>query len=52
MDSFFGIGMMELFFIALIALIVLGPERMPGDPRGDENDPLCAQSVERTDFSV
>ena len=30
MDSFFGIGMMELFFIALIALIVLGPERMPG----------------------
>ena len=30
MDSFFGIGIAELFFIALIALIVLGPERLPG----------------------
>ena len=30
MNSFFGIGIFELFFIAIIALIVLGPERMPG----------------------
>jgi sec-independent protein translocase protein TatB len=30
MDSFFGIGITELFFIAIIALIVLGPERLPG----------------------
>jgi sec-independent protein translocase protein TatB len=30
MDSFFGIGIGELFFIAVIALIVLGPERLPG----------------------
>ncbi|RIK52491.1 MAG: twin-arginine translocase subunit TatB [Chloroflexi bacterium] len=30
MDSFFGIGIGELFFIAIIALIVLGPERLPG----------------------
>jgi Tat protein translocase TatB subunit len=30
MDSFFGIGFAELFFIAIIALIVLGPERLPG----------------------
>lgn len=30
MDSFFGIGIAELFFIALIALVVLGPERLPG----------------------
>ena len=30
MDSFFGIGISELFFIAVIALIVLGPERLPG----------------------
>ena len=30
MDSFFGIGIGELFFIALIALVVLGPERLPG----------------------
>ena len=29
MDSFFGIGIGELFFIAVIALIVLGPERLP-----------------------
>lgn len=30
MDSFFGIGIGELFVIAIIALIVLGPERLPG----------------------
>lgn len=30
MDSFFGIGLGELFFIAIIALVVLGPERLPG----------------------
>ncbi len=30
MDSFFGIGLAELFFIAIIALVVLGPERLPG----------------------
>ena len=30
MNSFFGIGFMELFFIAVLALIVLGPERLPG----------------------
>ena len=30
MDSFFGIGIAELFFIAIIALVVLGPERLPG----------------------
>ena len=30
MDSFFGIGPMELFVIAVLALIVLGPERLPG----------------------
>jgi len=31
--SFFGIGLPELFFIAIIALIVLGPERLPGTLR-------------------
>jgi sec-independent protein translocase protein TatB len=30
MNSFFGIGIGELFFIAIIALVVLGPERLPG----------------------
>ncbi len=30
MESFFGIGIAELFFIAVIALVVLGPERLPG----------------------
>lgn len=30
MNSFFGIGVMELFFVAILALIVLGPERLPG----------------------
>jgi len=29
MDSFFGIGFLELAFIAILALIVLGPERLP-----------------------
>lgn len=29
MDSFFGIGMFELIMIAVIALLVLGPERLP-----------------------
>ncbi|MCA9161258.1 MAG: twin-arginine translocase subunit TatB, partial [Planctomycetales bacterium] len=33
MDSFFGIGPMELFVIAVLALIVLGPERLPGAVR-------------------
>ena len=33
MDSFFGIGILELFFVAIIALIVLGPERLPGTIR-------------------
>jgi len=33
MDSFFGIGFMELAFIAILALIVLGPERLPGAAR-------------------
>lgn len=33
MDSFFGIGMPELILIAVIALIVLGPERIPGAMR-------------------
>ena len=31
--SFFGIGLPELIFIAIIALIVLGPERLPGTLR-------------------
>lgn len=30
MNSFFGIGIMELFVIAILAMIVLGPERLPG----------------------
>lgn len=29
MDGFFGIGPLELILIAIIALIVLGPERLP-----------------------
>jgi sec-independent protein translocase protein TatB len=33
MDSFFGIGMFELVMIAVIALLVLGPERLPGAMR-------------------
>ncbi len=33
MDSFFGIGIFELFLIAVIALVVLGPERLPGAMR-------------------
>ncbi|MFN3980918.1 MAG: Sec-independent protein translocase protein TatB [Caldilinea sp.] len=37
MDSFFGIGLMELFLIAVIALIVLGPERLPGAMRSVAN---------------
>lgn len=37
MDSFFGIGVMELFLIAIIALIVLGPERLPGAMRAIAN---------------
>jgi len=31
--SFFGIGLPELIFIAIIALIVLGPERLPSTLR-------------------
>jgi sec-independent protein translocase protein TatB len=30
MDGIFGIGPLELLFIAILALIVLGPERLPG----------------------
>ncbi|HRW04164.1 MAG TPA: Sec-independent protein translocase protein TatB [Caldilineaceae bacterium] len=30
MDGFFGIGFGELIMIAIVALIVLGPERLPG----------------------
>lgn len=37
MDSFFGIGLMELVVIAVIALIVLGPERLPGAMRSVAN---------------
>ena len=33
MDSFFGIGLFELVMIAIIALVVLGPERLPGAMR-------------------
>lgn len=33
MDSFFGIGLFELVMIAVIALLVLGPERLPGAMR-------------------
>jgi len=33
MDGFLGIGIGELFFIAIIALIVLGPERLPSTLR-------------------
>jgi sec-independent protein translocase protein TatB len=33
MDSFFGIGLPELFFIAVLALVILGPERLPGTLR-------------------
>ena len=33
MDSFFGIGMFELVMIAIIALVVLGPERLPSAMR-------------------
>jgi Tat protein translocase TatB subunit len=33
MDSIFGIGLPELFFIAILSLIILGPERLPGTLR-------------------
>lgn len=33
MDSFFGIGLFELVMIAIVALLVLGPERLPGAMR-------------------
>jgi sec-independent protein translocase protein TatB len=33
MDSFFGIGLFELVMIAVIALLVMGPERLPGAMR-------------------
>ncbi|MFN8442202.1 MAG: Sec-independent protein translocase protein TatB [Caldilineaceae bacterium] len=33
MDGFFGIGLPELIMIMVIALIVLGPERLPGTIR-------------------
>lgn len=33
MNSFFGLGPMELFLIIFIALIVLGPQRLPGTIR-------------------
>jgi sec-independent protein translocase protein TatB len=33
MDGFFGIGIQELILIAIVALIVLGPERLPATLR-------------------
>jgi sec-independent protein translocase protein TatB len=33
MDNIFGIGLPELFFIAILALIILGPERLPSTLR-------------------
>jgi sec-independent protein translocase protein TatB len=33
MDSFFGIGLFELVMIAVVALLVMGPERLPGAMR-------------------
>jgi sec-independent protein translocase protein TatB len=30
MNSIFGIGPLEFFFIAILALVILGPERLPG----------------------
>lgn len=33
MDGFFGIGTMELMLVAVIALVVLGPERLPSTLR-------------------
>ncbi len=33
MDGFFGIGIFELVMIAIVALIVLGPDRLPGAMR-------------------
>ncbi len=33
MDSLFGIGLFELMLIAIIALVVMGPERLPGAMR-------------------
>lgn len=33
MDGFFGIGFLELVLVAIIALIVMGPERLPGAMR-------------------
>jgi len=33
MNSFFGLGPMELFLILFIALVVLGPQRLPGTIR-------------------
>lgn len=37
MESFFGIGILELFFIAILALIIMGPERLPGVMREGAN---------------
>ena len=43
MDGIFGIGPLELFFIAIIALIVLGPERLPNVlPRGCQSNSTLA----------